>query len=57
MHIGALRSPVRTPAQATELARQILRREEFSLVGLMAYEGQVAGVPTPDDCAGLWCAA
>lgn len=45
VHIGALRSPVRTPEQAKELAEQILHREGLSLVGLMAYEGQVAGVP------------
>lgn len=42
--IGARRSPIRTPAAATRLAEHISRRAGFRLVGLMAYEGQVAGV-------------
>lgn len=42
-HIGTWRSPVRTVAQARELAQQIVARPGFSLVGLMAYEGQIAG--------------
>ncbi|WP_283137334.1 amino acid deaminase/aldolase [Rhizohabitans arisaemae] len=41
---GARRSPVRTPAQAVTLARDIGRRRTLRLVGLMAYEGQIAGV-------------
>lgn len=45
VHIGALRSPLRTPEQAADLARRILQRPELSLAGVMAYEGQVAGVP------------
>ncbi|WP_244515855.1 alanine racemase [Actinopolyspora xinjiangensis] len=43
-HVGPLRSPVRSARQARELAREILRREGFRLVGLMLYEGQIAGV-------------
>ena len=42
--IGPKRSPVRTPAQARELAIEIERREGVRLVGLMAYEGHIAGV-------------
>lgn len=42
--IGPKRSPVRTAAQAVALAREIERRERVTLAGLMAYEGQIAGV-------------
>jgi D-serine deaminase-like pyridoxal phosphate-dependent protein len=44
VRIGAKRSPVHTPEQATALARAIVGREGFRLVGLMAYEAQIAGV-------------
>lgn len=44
MRIGTLRSPVRTPSQAAELARAVVRRPELELDGIMAYEGQIAGV-------------
>ncbi|MEV6420209.1 amino acid deaminase/aldolase [Streptomyces sp. NPDC051662] len=44
VRIGALRSPLREPAQLAELARSIARRPGFRLAGLMAYEGHVAGV-------------
>jgi D-serine deaminase-like pyridoxal phosphate-dependent protein len=42
--IGPKRSPVHTVEQAIELAREIQRREQLELVGIMAYEGQIAGV-------------
>lgn len=42
--IGPRRSPIRTPEQTDELAREIAARPELRLVGLMAYEGQVASV-------------
>ncbi|WP_312180514.1 amino acid deaminase/aldolase [Arthrobacter sp.] len=42
--IGTRRSPLHTPEQAQALARRIVSRPGFSLVGLMMYEGQVAGV-------------
>jgi D-serine deaminase-like pyridoxal phosphate-dependent protein len=42
--IGPKRSPVRTAEPAASLAREIERRERVRLVGLMAYEGQIAGV-------------
>jgi D-serine deaminase-like pyridoxal phosphate-dependent protein len=41
---GARRSPVRTPADAVALARAIMGRPGLRLVGLMAYESQIAGV-------------
>jgi D-serine deaminase-like pyridoxal phosphate-dependent protein len=42
--VGPKRSPVRSAGQAASLAREIDRRERVKLVGLMAYEGQIAGV-------------
>ncbi|GGW90601.1 amino acid deaminase/aldolase [Streptomyces chryseus] len=44
VRIGALRSPLREPAQLAEMARSAVRRPGFRLVGVMAYEGHVAGV-------------
>jgi D-serine deaminase-like pyridoxal phosphate-dependent protein len=41
---GARRSPVRTPADAAALAANILARPGLRLVGIMAYEAQIAGV-------------
>jgi D-serine deaminase-like pyridoxal phosphate-dependent protein len=41
---GALRSPIRSPADAAAFARAILERGHVALVAIMAYEGQVAGV-------------
>jgi len=43
--VGPKRSPVHTVEQAVELAREIERRPQIELDGLMAYEGQIAGVP------------
>jgi D-serine deaminase-like pyridoxal phosphate-dependent protein len=43
--VGARRSPIHTPAAARALAEEIARRPALRLVGLMAYEAQVAGVP------------
>ena len=48
--VGPKRSPVRTAADAKALALEIDRRQGVRLVGLMAYEGQVAGVG--DDAPG-----
>ena len=42
--VGSYRSPVRTPAQAAALARAVAARPELELDGVMAYEGQIAGV-------------
>jgi D-serine deaminase-like pyridoxal phosphate-dependent protein len=44
LKIGPKRSPVHTLAQAVELVREIDRRPQLKLVGIMAYEGQIAGV-------------
>ncbi len=50
VQIGPKRSPVRTPAAARRLAEEIVSRPGIELDGLMAYEGQVAGVG--DDAPG-----
>jgi D-serine deaminase-like pyridoxal phosphate-dependent protein len=44
IRVGAKRSPLHTPAEAASLAREITGRSHFRLVGLMAYETQIAGV-------------
>ncbi|MEV7420950.1 amino acid deaminase/aldolase [Streptomyces sp. NPDC089919] len=44
IRVGARRSPLREPAQLAELARRVADRPGFRLVGLMAYEGHIAGV-------------
>jgi D-serine deaminase-like pyridoxal phosphate-dependent protein len=44
LKVGPKRSPVHTVEQAVELAREIQRRPQIELVGIMAYEGQIAGV-------------
>jgi D-serine deaminase-like pyridoxal phosphate-dependent protein len=43
-HVGPKRSPLHDPAQVIALAEQVLARPGFLLVGVMTYEGQVAGV-------------
>jgi D-serine deaminase-like pyridoxal phosphate-dependent protein len=42
--VGAKRSPVHSPEQAAALAREIVARPRLRLVGMMAYEAQIAGV-------------
>lgn len=44
VRVGARRSPLREPAQLAALARAVAARPGFRVVGLMAYEGHVAGV-------------
>lgn len=44
VHIGPRRSPVHSPAQLVALAERIARRPELRIEGVMAYEGQIAGV-------------
>lgn len=44
IQIGAKRSPVHTPEQAKALAEAIARRRSVKLVGMMAYEAQIAGL-------------
>jgi D-serine deaminase-like pyridoxal phosphate-dependent protein len=43
-HVGVRRSPVYTPEAAEALAEAIIARRGFRLVGMMAYEAQIAGV-------------
>jgi D-serine deaminase-like pyridoxal phosphate-dependent protein len=44
-HIGVRRSPVHEPGEVAGLARAIVARAGFTLVGLMMYEAQIAGQP------------
>jgi D-serine deaminase-like pyridoxal phosphate-dependent protein len=44
LRVGARRSPVHGPREATSVARAIADRPGFRLAGLMAYEAQIAGV-------------
>ncbi len=44
VHIGTWRSPLHTPRQAAGFAAAISRRPGFRLVGVMGYEGQIAGL-------------
>ncbi|CAL9660922.1 hypothetical protein SUDANB95_06975 [Actinosynnema sp. ALI-1.44] len=44
LHVGPRRSPVHSARDAAALAATIARRPGFSLVGVMAYEGQIAGL-------------
>ncbi len=48
--IGPLRSPVRDPIEVARMARLIDDRDGFSLVGVMTYEGQVAGLQDSVPC-------
>jgi D-serine deaminase-like pyridoxal phosphate-dependent protein len=44
-HVGPKRSPLHDPAEVLHFARHLVARPGFALVGVMTYEGQVAGVP------------
>ena len=44
VHIGTWRSPLRMPGEAALFAETVLRRPGFSLVGVLGYEGQIAGL-------------
>lgn len=44
-HVGPKRSPLYDASTVVALARAVIAREGFRLVGVMTYEGQVAGVP------------
>jgi D-serine deaminase-like pyridoxal phosphate-dependent protein len=44
VQVGTWRSPLRTPAEAALFAETVLRRPGFSLVGVLGYEGQIAGL-------------
>jgi D-serine deaminase-like pyridoxal phosphate-dependent protein len=44
LHIGVRRSPVHSAAQAGSPAARLVKRQGFQLVGMMAYEAQIAGL-------------
>jgi D-serine deaminase-like pyridoxal phosphate-dependent protein len=44
LHVGVRRSPVHSAGQAGALARRIVSRPGFRLVGVMSYEAHIAGV-------------
>jgi len=44
VRVGPRRSPLHDPASAAALAREVARRPGLRLRGMMAYEGQIAGV-------------
>src|SRR6478736_3511637 len=44
VRVGARRSPLHSPAQVADMARLVARRPGFKVVGIMAYEGHIAGV-------------
>jgi D-serine deaminase-like pyridoxal phosphate-dependent protein len=44
-HVGPKRSPLHDTEDVVRFARQVTERDGFALVGVMTYEGQVAGVP------------
>jgi D-serine deaminase-like pyridoxal phosphate-dependent protein len=44
-HLGVRRSPLRLPDEAAMLTRNALDRGSFSVVGVMFYEAQIAGLP------------
>lgn len=43
-HTGVFRSPVHTVEQARDFARLVVARPGFTLVGMMGYEAQIAGL-------------
>jgi D-serine deaminase-like pyridoxal phosphate-dependent protein len=44
LHLGAKRSPLHAPADVARFAGEVARRPYLRLVGLMAYEAQIAGL-------------
>lgn len=44
VHVGTRRSPVHRVDRLTALAREVVQRPGFVLDGVMAYEGQIAGL-------------
>lgn len=43
-HLGVRRSPLHAPAELAAMARAVVQRPGFTLVGVMAYEAQLAGL-------------
>ena len=44
VQVGTWRSPLRSPAEAALFAGTVLKRPGFTLVGVLGYEGQIAGL-------------
>jgi D-serine deaminase-like pyridoxal phosphate-dependent protein len=44
VHLGARRSPLRSPEAVVHLAQKIAQRRDLKFLGLMGYEAQIAGV-------------
>jgi D-serine deaminase-like pyridoxal phosphate-dependent protein len=44
-HLGARRSPIRTPEQAAELTDHVVADPRLLLDGVMFYDAQIAGIP------------
>lgn len=53
-HVGVWRSPIRTADEAAAFARVIGARDGFTLVGMMAYEAQIAGLGDRNTAQGSW---
>jgi D-serine deaminase-like pyridoxal phosphate-dependent protein len=51
VHLGMRRSPLHRPGELRALAEEVARRPRFRLVGVMCYEGQIAGLA--DDAGAL----
>lgn len=45
IHFGTRRSPIYRPRHAARVAKQVRARPDTKLVGIMMYEGHIAGVP------------
>jgi D-serine deaminase-like pyridoxal phosphate-dependent protein len=48
VHLGVLRSPLRSPEDVRDFALSITRRAHLTFHGVMAYEAQVAGIADHD---------
>lgn len=44
VHVGMLRSPTHDPSEAARVAKEVVRTPGLQLVGVMMYEGHIAGV-------------
>lgn len=44
LHVGTRRSPVHSVQQVRQLVESVMPRKGFRIVGVMAYEGQIAGL-------------
>jgi D-serine deaminase-like pyridoxal phosphate-dependent protein len=51
LHLGVLRSPLRTPAEVAAFARRVASYPGLVFHGVMAYEAQIAGIADHDPSA------